>query len=180
MLSQKQKHAISQLPGIIDGNRWTLEETLEDGGILPTLVEYFQQLGHAGITPFSLAGITGESPRRVMRKLTTTSAGDGLDMFYCSYTGLPVISPGGWKSGREFLRNYHQEDLEGEFFEDDEEIERHSLPTMMKKYGGVGWKRHCTREFNPFCSRTAKHFTPKQWAAAKALAASCKRKRKPA
>lgn len=147
---------------------------------------YFGSLGNTGLSPFALAGISHTSPRGVLKRLQRNRC--KLSMSFCETTCLPIVSPG-WGSNE--FKDYYEDDLNdwavrrleeedggycGSF--SDQEIDNmaapHRLEVLLKRFGGPSWRRHCTKDFNPFRQRVAS-ISEERWAQFQKLWAAARR-----
>ena len=167
MLNLKQQRAIDNLYMLDVEDKEYLTSLLAKGQLYQALVQYFQECrGWAGITPFCLAGIVRKSPRTVWADLQGPK-GAGLEMFYCTYTQLPILSYTGWGSK---LTNNHMYDIKEEEQYEEENLDGKSMTALLRRYGGKSWRKHCTRKFNPFQQPSTREVSLPEWRALQRLA----------
>lgn len=136
----------------------------------------------SGLSPFAYAGITGQSPRKVMKQLE--EEGTFTHISLCSVVQLPVcsltygIQHDRWPSSPVRLRDTYDDEIlqldsdENSLFSDRERAKfspkwrNRTLEQMLKRYGGPSWRRHCTRVFDPFRANECEQLegiSPEQW-----------------
>jgi hypothetical protein len=141
----------------------------------------------SGLSPFAYAGITGQSPRKVMKQLE--KEGTFTHISLCSVVQLPVcsltygIQYDRWPTNFTILINTYDNDVLGKEEEEEEEgiwrthtssarapysprWKNRTLEQMLKRYGGPSWRRHCTRVFDPFRANECEQLegiSPEQW-----------------
>jgi len=174
MLTAKQQEAVEDLEQVLNARHYIKRGQLEKSphAYLEGLVCCWGAY-HSGISPFALAGVSGISPRRILRILEKENL--PLVLSYCSTTFLPVLFWDSWGGG--YRDDYHQE-ME-ELLPDGEELESHLLENLLRKYGRLStWRKHCHREFNPFNKSSCRHPTEEQWEVMKAFCRAFQKRKK--
>jgi hypothetical protein len=136
----------------------------------------------SALSPFGYAGITQNSPRKVLKQLEAEGTFTHLD--YCSVVQLPVaflcysITFSDWISTTRTLKNSYdsslliaeeretcEEDIDGRAFRSAPYSKR-TLEQMLLRYGGLSWRKYCKRRFDPFRAReidVIDEITPDEW-----------------
>jgi len=148
-------------------------------------------LYRSGLSPFAYAGITRQPPRRIVKQIEKEGTFTHIDL--CTVVQLPIccisygIQHDRWPSSVATLKNAYddallgmeEEELEESSWRDSRPPDRapfsprwknRTLEQMLKRYGGPSWRRHCTREFDPFRAEEVEcidGISPEEWKALK-------------
>ena len=110
---------------------------------------WVEELGReGGLSPFGYAGITGNSPRKVMEQLEKEPY--FYDIGFCWTTKLPIAFL--YEAGPAYIAKRRHDELPNNY-DDPSAEDPDDLPTleeMLESYGGRDWRKHCVAGFDPF------------------------------